>query len=103
MSNAEKIIDVYAVPEFQQQIIILADEYQIQMTDFEGMNPTISVSTFPTLDPTVVEALKEAILVVTLGAKGTQFISALIDLVNKAEGKVRAIDRSTNTSIGKSG
>jgi hypothetical protein len=99
MSTTEKIIDVYAATEFQQQIIALAKEYQIQMTDFEGANPTIVVSTFPTLDPTVVEAIKEAILVVTLGIKGTQFISALTDLVNKAGGRVKAIDRSTNNPI----
>lgn len=95
MSYDEMSVNVYCPREYQGQIIALAKEHQVEMTDFEGMNPMTSVSPFPLLDPIALEAITQATLIIVLGTKSVKFISALIDLVDKSKGQVKAIDRKT--------
>ena len=95
MSYDEMFVDVYCAREFQEQIIALAREHDIEMTDFARISPTNSVSPFPLLDPVVVEAIKQATLIVILSTKGVQFIASLTDLIDKSKGKAKAVDRDT--------
>ena len=60
------------------------------------MNPMTSVSPFPLLDPIALEAIKTSYAYNSkVGTKSVKFISALIDLVDKSKGQVKAIDRKT--------
>jgi hypothetical protein len=99
MADNEMIIDVYADDDLRTKIRQLTSEYQVDISDFERISPPAAASPFPFLDPIALEAIQQATIVLALGTKALQFLSALKDVIDKSAGRATAIDRTTKKPI----
>jgi hypothetical protein len=95
----DEIIDIIASPELVEEISDLAIKHSIEITKFESMAGIAPVSAFPNLDPTVVEAFRQAAIIISAGTYSLGFIKAFKDLIGRNEGKVKATNRRTRKPI----
>jgi hypothetical protein len=89
------IIDVFAAPELTADVLNLARKHGVEISKFATVGPATSVSNFPNLDPTVITFVQQAVVIVGAGTAAVNFVKALRDLIQSANGKVDAIDRKT--------
>jgi hypothetical protein len=89
------IIDVFAVPNLTADVLSLARRHGVEISKFATIHPATPVSNFPNLDPTVIAAVQQAVVIVGAGSAAVHFVKDLLVLIKSTNGKVHAIDRKT--------
>jgi hypothetical protein len=91
----EVTIDVFAAPEMTAEVVRLARKHDVEISNFATVGPATPVSNFPNLDPSVIAAVQQAVVIIGAGTAAVHFVKALLDLIKTAKGKVSAVDRKT--------
>ena len=79
--------------------LVAAYSETVRLGRFRPAADVGSPSTFPVLDPTLIEAVKQATIVITAGSASVDFLVKLRGLIALAHGKIRAQDDKSKKPI----
>jgi len=94
-----QVIDIYATRDLTEDIVNLAGKHGVEISTFLTVGPAMPPNNFPNLDPTLITALQQAVVIIGTGTTAVHFVKELLELVRSANGKAHAVDRKTRRPL----
>jgi hypothetical protein len=99
--SESQVITINVHEDYVAEVTTLAADAQgaVRLGKFRAAQPLGPPSTFPILDPNIIEAIKQATIILSTGTAALTFLTKLRALISSSNGKVSARDDRSNDAI----